>query len=275
MRGVLWVLALGACGFRASASGDSPGGAGATDAPTADAPSGDAVPVTRSCAALRTIRPSTPSGTYMVDPDGTGPGAPFPVQCDMTSQGGGWTLVGRELPFSPGNKNGSLRYLGVDSMNPGAIANGSQSGVIGARFRAGYDAVMIQWAGTQYLRFNKPSFEMFSDTVDTSVDVNGFQTNDDTLRQWIPAADARVCVAASMSGAKRPGDTSWAIKPRNDGRDNCGCNDPSWAARGAFYGGSSDQTACTGWGGGWAGPKDDGEAKGGIAPGAPLLIWVH
>jgi len=82
-----------------------------------------------SCLDVLNAIPASQSGTYSIDPDGNGPNAPYDVYCDMSSDGGGWTLIGvvandgsrhwnSVAVFQNGSSFGSLSTLTKDYKAP-------------------------------------------------------------------------------------------------------------------------------------------------------------
>jgi hypothetical protein len=76
-----------------------------------------------SCANLKSLAPNTPSGTYLLDPDGTGPGAAYSAYCDMTDAGGGWTLA-LKIDGTRANSRftyGSALWTDATTLNAGSV----------------------------------------------------------------------------------------------------------------------------------------------------------
>ncbi len=232
----------------------------------------------RTCLDIKLANPAALDGVYTIDPDGTGPEAPIAARCDMSQDGGGWTLVGYEprgFP-SPASANGAMAYLYARSGTAAAVASGAASGFQGARFRVGvnYVSARLNWCNpsgatpiNRFMKFDTPE-ELFQDTrrdtFGTTIRLTGFTTNDAFLNTQIATpSDARFC--RSATSFFRPGDTSWGVKGANDNAFSCGCNSGGWQGVGSYYGGINPScSVCSCWGGGWSGSVTNGGQKGGL-----------
>jgi hypothetical protein len=231
--------------------------------------------LSRTCAEIKAVDPGATDGIYSVDLGASqSTPSPFPVYCDMTTAGGGWTRVAFEPTGTGGEQvQGNLVYLGIEVGTVDAVAHASGPGLIGARFDGTYHELAVTW-GQDYARMTVPA-DVFVNQVDVAIPVGGFATSDPQLAGWVSSAGgANFCRAARATDV-RPGDTSWAVKPRDSIGTGCGCNDPIWKDRGAFYGGVLQATVCAEWGGGWAGVQDVDAFKGGWKSVVDLALWIR
>jgi EGF-like domain len=227
-----------------------------------------------TCLALLQADASATSGVYSVDPDGPGQGnAPLEVLCDMTRAGGGWTRVGEERQ----GDTGTFKFLGISVGNPSRSAHNGDSALMGEQFQTLYDEIMLVWTSTEggggdmHFRVNE---EVFVNNVRKAMPVSGFATSDSRLSGWVNTAGGAIFCRGSESPGVRPGDSSWAVKPKDDKEMGCGCNSAGWYGRGAFYGGHPDANQCTPSSGGWYGAGGDGEDRANVDK-FELQIWIR
>ncbi|MFT7580200.1 MAG: hypothetical protein ACI9MR_001867 [Myxococcota bacterium] len=236
---------------------------------------------------------STASGIYWIKP---GAAAAFKVQCDMSIDGGGWTLVGFEAGGTPNpaTARGMMAQLHTETgtVDDVAAATGA-GGFIGPRFAYGtnYGEARLTWctgAATPVYRFQRfvTAGDLFANTLanapatagqDNMIVLTNFTSNDADLNAQLDnPSDAAFCRA--FAGAKIPGDTSWGVKQKDETSNSCGCNSGGWQGQGSYYGGSGlpamNNDGCGAWGGGWAGTAGNGVVKGNVNTNT-LYFWIR
>jgi hypothetical protein len=163
-----------------------------TDAPTpdvprdvpGDTPSGDGGGGgTRNCREIHVAMPTAASGMFMIDPDGAGGMAPFSVYCDMTTDGGGWTVI--FVPASSDQNSTTLDYT-----VPSQLLRDSATDVLLA-YRNATMGVLPSWARfalPMAWRMGSPFRAVNTDVPMVMVSVEGAAAVSSTLRfgiaQW-------------------------------------------------------------------------------------------
>ncbi len=84
------------------------------------------------------------------------------------------------------------------------------------------------------------------------------------MRAWLVAADQVSSGWAHVVECAGAGETCWAVTPSGDSNRDCGCSSGGWAGDGIYMGGYKNSSTCGSEGGGFAGPKTDGIAKGNL-----------
>jgi len=123
-----------------------------------------------SCSSLKSRSSGSPSGNYMIDPDGEGGVTPFSVYCDMSNKGGvGVTVISHDSESrthvgSPGCESRGcyskdVRYTGVSTAQLASLTRVSQNCEQFIKFECNNDVAFVQqgfawWVSRDGTRMN-------------------------------------------------------------------------------------------------------------------------
>ncbi len=111
-----------------------------------------------SCKQILTQAPFSKTGVFWLDPDGLGANPPFEAYCDMTTAGGGWTLV-----FNLDTNDSTMRaysdtdfWLKTDKLY-GSSASAMQNDYKGQAYGAVAGGEVLVWAHKEGAEWSQPA----------------------------------------------------------------------------------------------------------------------
>ncbi len=242
----------------------------------------DCAPIYAGCVDARDSGEVT-SGTYFIDPDGIGVGAaPFAVYCDMTTEGGGWTLAMRFTDVDAYAADAAVWYSGAPALPDTTALTPSGVGVSLAYGTVVGNEVLFKThaeASGYWTRFAMSAPQSLLGLVGTtniSAASDGYK---DTLTHLASGASAHACWQQDWR-------VRWRNYPSGDGASDSSLFAPSTLTSSyrpcggySFYatgvGVRTDTSdGFAGYGGSWEGVGGDTQGNPDVA-GTSVSIWVR